>query len=354
MRSVSALVDITNYVMLELGQPLHAFDAAKIGGNRIIVRRARDGERLTTLDGVDRQLDPSMLVIADSRQPIALAGVMGGADSEVSDTTTDVLLESASFHNVTIRRTAARLRMRSEASARFEKNISPEMVPIASQRATRLIVELTGGIAAEGMIDVYPGQQPPPRLTLRESDLRRVLGVSWPASRVAEVFHALGFRDIVCDSDSVTATAPPWRTDLRLTEDLVEEVARIIGYEELPATPLRGPVPATPKDPLLVAADRVRDVLSGAGLQEVITYPLISADLHAMVGETTVPLALVNPMTTEQAILRTSMRGSILKTVASNARFQDDGVALFEIGRVYLPRDGDLPDERRMVAGALH
>ncbi|MCS6802551.1 MAG: phenylalanine--tRNA ligase subunit beta [Chloroflexota bacterium] len=352
MRPINNVVDITNYVMLEFGQPMHAFDAATIAQNTIIVRRAREGERLTTLDGVERELDPSMLVIADAERAIALAGVMGGLDTEVTERTTEILLESANFHNYTIRRTARRLRMRSEASTRFEKGISPELTIPALQRACRLLTEIAGGRVAAGFLDVYPGCVPLEPRPLSSADVARVLGVTWPLERIEQIFRSLG-ATVERHGAQLLITPPPWRRDLNLTEDLVEEVARIIGYDELPATGLRGEVPATPPDPVMATSERLRDLMVAAGLQEVITYPLVSRELLTRAGPVPEPIALLNPMTSDQSVLRTSMRPSVLKTIADNSRRQEDGLALFEIGLIYLPRENDLPEERPLLAFAL-
>lgn len=352
MRPINNVVDVTNYVMLEFGQPLHAFDAATIAQRTVVVRRARDGERLTTLDGEERQLDRSMLVIADPVRPIALAGVMGGLETEVTERTTDVLLESANFHNYTIRRTAQRLRMRSEASLRFEKGISPELTVPALQRACRLLVEVAGGEVAAGLLDLYPGQTPTEPRTLASADVERVLGITWPLDRIEAIFRSLG-ATVERSADQLLITPPFWRRDLNLTEDLVEEVARIIGYDELPATGLRGEIPATPPDPVMTTSERLRDLMVAAGLQEVITYPLVSRELLHRAGPAPEPIALLNPMTSEQSVLRTSLRPSLLKTIAENLRRQEDGLALFEVGLIYLPRPGDLPDERPLLAFAL-
>ncbi|GIW08939.1 MAG: phenylalanine--tRNA ligase beta subunit [Dehalococcoidia bacterium] len=352
MRPINTVVDVTNYVMLELGQPMHAFDAATIAHNTIVVRRARDGERLTTLDGVARELDRSMLVIADPDRAIALAGVMGGIDTEVTEQTTDVLLESANFHNYTIRRTANRLRMRSEASLRFEKGISPELTIPALQRACRLLAEIAGGQIAAGFVDEYPGRAPVEPRPLTSADVERVLGITWPLERIESIFRSLG-AEVRRDGERLLITPPYWRRDLNLTEDLVEEIARIIGYDELPATHLRGEIPATPPDPLLVTSERLRDLMVAAGLQEVITYPLVSREFLNRAGPAPEPIALLNPMTMDQSVLRTSLRPSLLKTLAENVRRQEDGLAIFEVGSIYLPRESDLPDEPPLLAFAL-
>lgn len=352
MRPINNVVDITNYVMLETGQPLHAFDAATIPNGHIIVRRAKAGEKLTTLDNTARELDPSMLLITSETGPIALAGVMGGLDTEVTPATRDILLESASFDGITIRRTAAALRLRSEASNRFEKGVSAAMTEIGLRRAVRLLSELAGGKAAAGIVDEYPGRKEQAALSISVGDVERILGIRWPVDKITGAFTSLGFKVVNVNGESLLVTPPYWRTDIELIENLVEEVARIVGYDELPATSLRGAIPATPVEPAMIAIERAREILTGAGLQEIITYPLVSRELNSRAGAVPEPLALLNPMSAEQEILRTTLRPSILKTLAENLK-HEDRVAIFEVGTIYLPREGDLPDERKLVAGAI-
>src|SRR3990170_3776868 len=248
MRPISNVVDITNYVMLELGQPLHAFDYDKIGGHKIVVRRAREGEVLRTLDGVDRPLTSDMLVIADANVPVALAGVMGGAGSEVTEQTATILLESATFHATNNRRTATRLKLRSEASTRFEKGLSPELALVASQRATKLLVELAGGRALHGAVDCYPAPAPEVRIDLRRKRLHQVLGV----------LPSLGFACRWEPPEHYHVRVPYWRTDVRIEDDLAEEVARVVGYEQIPAKGLGGDVPPVEPQPLHDLRERLR------------------------------------------------------------------------------------------------
>jgi len=357
MRPISNVVDITNYVMLEYGQPLHAFDYYQIKGRKIIVRRASDGETLYTLDGVKRDLTRDMLVIADESDAIALAGVMGGADSEVIDTTTTILLESANFNGPCIRRTSGRLGLRSEASSRFEKSISPDLAPIALRRATQLLVELAGGRAARGVADAYPAPKEREPIIVSRERTRRVLGMEFEAEHVVRVLTSLGFgSEPAGAAGDLSVTAPYWRTDVRLADDVIEEVARITGYDEIPTTMLRGEVPEHPPAPLLALTETMRDIMAACGMQEVITYSLTGqAALDKIDPERRLGPALrvANPMSQEQEYLRTSLRAGLLACFAANERYEQNGIRLFEVGKVYLHRDDDLPEERQMMVGVL-
>ena len=277
MRPISNVVDITNYVMLEYGQPLHSFDYSQIKGKKIIVRRARNDEILYTLDGMERNLNPNMLVIADEKEPIALAGVMGGANTEVIDPTTSILLESANFNNISIRRTSIKLNLRSEASSRFERGLSPELAPIALRRATQLLLELAGGKAAKGIADVYPGKKEQKPVLLPKERVSRVLGLELSTERIQKVLESLGFGcKLAGTSGDLMVTIPYWRTDVRMADDLVEEIARIIGYDEIPTTLLSSQIPQQVPAPMLSLKEQIRDLLVGCGMQEVITYSLVS------------------------------------------------------------------------------
>src|SRR4030042_1644120 len=232
MRPINNIVDVTNYVMLEYGQPLHAFDFRQIGGARIIVRRASAGEKITSLDGVERALNPEMLAIADSKIPVAVAGVMGGADSEVVDITTSVLLEAANFNPVSIRRTSSNLKLRSEASIRFERGVSPELTVPALKRATELLLKLAGGKAARGLVYVYPGRIDTEAILFHTSWVKRLLGNDLQRAQIVEILTYLGFEcQQVDSSEDLRVIVPYWRVDVSRAADLVEELARIIGYD---------------------------------------------------------------------------------------------------------------------------
>ena len=356
-RPVNNIVDITNYVMLEYGQPLHAFDFDQVRDRTIIVRPARDGEVLTTLDGQIRTLRPPMLTIADSRDAVGLAGVMGGANSEMHEGTTSVLLESASFDPINTRRTASALRLSTEASHRFERGIRSELATLALRRATQLILETAGGTAAEGIVDLYPGRRERSPVSLSASRIRQVLGVDYEMAEMERILVSLGFR---CSSPStgektLIAKVPYWRSDISIEDDLVEEVARIGGYDAIPTTTLSTPIPHHQPDDLITVRERARDLLAAAGMRETISYNLTS--LGALDASPR-PIRIANPMSADQEYLRTSLRSAVFGTLSSNRRTAAGaGIRIFEIGRVFLPREGavgpELPDEREMLVGVL-
>ncbi len=356
-RAINNVVDATNFVMLEYGQPLHAFDLAKVAEHTVVVRAARNNESFTTLDGEERVLQPPMLLIADPSRAIGIAGVMGGQNSEMTEATSDVLLESATFNAINTRRTAAALRLRTEASLRFEKGLNPDLAERAVRRATALIVETAGGTAAQGISDTFPGVQETPRLLFTNSHMRRLLGVHFQQVQVIQVLRSLGFTVDALDEDKLLVTPPYWRTDISIEEDLIEEVARTIGYDEVPEEPLAGQVPSTIPQTQLAVREELRDLLVQAGMQETISYTLVGRStleqVHAIGDGRPEPLHAANPMSREQEYLRTSLRGSLLRTAATALRLPPGHVALFEIGRVYLPRTNDLPEEREVAVGVF-
>ena len=359
LRPINNVVDITNYVMLEMGQPMHAFDVDEIAENRIIVRRAHPGERLKLLDESDRELSPEMLVIADANEALGVAGVMGGASSEVTVETKNILLESANFNGPSIRRTRQALRVETDASKRFEKGLSILLPPIAAQRAVKLIVETCGGRAAEGLLDIVRGKPKDTKITLTQERLQRVIGIDLPNARVRQVLEALGFACRWVPPDHFIVRVPYWRTDVSIPDDVVEEVARIVGYDELPTTQLRGELPRWELEPLRELRERAREVLAASGLQEVITYsltdlPTLQKVLPPEELTTAPPLHIANPMSHEFEYVRTTLRGSMLATLAKNLRLARGRlVSLYEIARVYLPRDEDLPQEIESVCVAI-
>jgi phenylalanyl-tRNA synthetase beta chain len=358
LRPINNVVDITNYVMLELGQPLHAFDFTRLKGGKIIVRRARPGETLTLLDGTERELAPEMLVIADAEDAVALAGVMGGENSEVAKTTTTILLESANFKATSIRRTSAALKARTDASVRFEKSLSPHLPPIAAARAVQLIVQICGGKAADGILDVFPEKAPEVEITLTQERLHRVLGVELPTTQVRDVLTGLGFGCDWVAPDHYAVRVPYWRTDVNIADDVIEEVARILGYDEMPTTQLRGAIPHHEPQPRVELRERLREALAAAGMQEIITYSMTSLEALQKVLPpeelaTNPPLRIANPMSREHEYARTSPRAAVLQTLAKNLDPRGGLVALFEAGRIYIPRSDDLPQEIEVVCGAV-
>ena len=364
-RPINNIVDVTNFVMMEYGQPLHAFDLDTIEERTVVVRTARSGESLATLDDETRTLRPPMLVIADPRRAIALAGVIGGADTAVTEGTTNILLESASFDAINTRKTASGLRISSEAAYRFERGIRAELAPLALRRATKLILEVAGGTAARGIVDVHPGRRPAPVVSISRRRLRQSLGVDFAMDEVERVLGSLGFErgeaSVESSDEALAMRVPYWRADIAIEDDLVEEVARTVGYDNIPTTMLSTPIPHHEPDPLRTTRETLRDLLAAAGMQETISYPLTdSATLDAVDAAASgpEPIGIANPMSSEMQVLRTSLRGSILRTLASNLRVsRGEGLRLFEIGSVYLAkeeaRERDLPDERQMAVGVL-
>ena len=355
MRPISNVVDITNYVMLEYNQPLHAFDFDTLHDRKVVVRRARPGEGLVTLDGVDRRLSSDMLVIADSQKAVGLGGVIGGARSEMTEKTTTVLLESATFDAVNNRRTAQALGLSTEATLRFEKNLRPELAPIALRRATQLIQEIAGGVVAQGTIDVFPSQDSyvVPTVVFSVERLKKVLGAEVSLERVRQVLSSLGFGCEARGDDALFVTVPYWRSDISIEDDLIEEVARIVGYDEVPTTMLSTPIPPYRPEPLRQLRERLRDLLVAAGMQEVITYPTTSPEDLRKAKAPDITLQLANPMSSQQQDMRTTLRSGLLNTLAANLLHEHGPVAIFESGRIYLPRKDELPEERELVAGVF-
>jgi phenylalanyl-tRNA synthetase beta chain len=357
LRPINNVVDATNYVMLEYNQPLHAFDYGLLQDRTIIVRRAKNGEKLATLDGVERQLNEQVLVIADSQDPVGLGGVIGGANSEISPGTTSVLLESATFDAYNNRETAQNFRLRTEATLRFEKGLRPELAPIALRRATQLIQQVAGGSVAPGIIDVFPGQerlsQP---VTLTASRLERVLGMQVGQSTVVQVLESLGIKTRDQGPGWVQVDIPYWRNDLTLEDDLVEEVVRIIGYDSVPVTMLSTPIPYQRQDPHRRLVDGVKDGLAASGMQEVISYPAVNADDLGKIewtGALEHTLRLANPLNSREDCLRPTLRLSLLETLAANQGHSEGPFRFFEVGRVFRAQSGDLPEEREIAAGIL-
>ena len=354
-RSINNVVDVTNYVMLEFGQPLHAFDFDTIAESRIVVRPAGEQEPFVTLDEALHHLRPPMLVIADGGRSVALAGIMGGLNTEMTDATTSVLLESANFNPVNTRRTSQALRLRSESSSRFEKGLQPELAEAALRRATQLILKLAGGTACRGIADAYPQPSARPAVRFTLARLRKVLGVDMDVSHVQGILTALGFGVTSASDGAMQVEVPYWRSDIAQEDDLVEEVARITGYDELPTTMLSTPVPHRSPQPERDTRERVRDLMVECGMQETISYSLTSAALleRTQPADAPRPLRVANPMSGEFEFLRTTLRSGILTTLAANRQQARDGIRLFEMGRVYLPREADLPLERETLVGVL-
>ena len=351
VRPINAVVDATNYVLLELGQPLHAFDLDLVRGRRIVVRPAKAGEKLTTLDGEERDLDSSMLMIADGEGVVALAGIMGGADSEINDGTTDVLLESAHFDALSVRRTARRLGMHTEASHRFERGTDPEMAATACDRAAALIAELGGGRVCRGRIDVYPRRWEPQQMEFSVAALSAFAGLEIPSPRVIKILDGLEFFPEL-DGDQVQVNVPPHRVDIDRLPDLYEEVIRHVGYD---AVPSQLPVlPTTPghRNPNWELIDRARDAAVAAGLNEVMTWSFIDPETDELVGSQPLcpgePLVLDNPLATTQGVMRRSLLPGLLGAAQANLNQGERTLCFFEQGRVFDLDDVDPREHERL------
>lgn len=359
MRPINNIVDISNYVMLEYGQPLHTFDYEKIAGKKIIVRRAGEKEVITSLDGVERQLDSNMLVIADTDKAVAVAGVMGGANSEVTDQTRHILLEAASFKATSIHRTGEALGLASESRYRFERGIATGLTLPALQRATQLIVELGGGKAARGWIDVYPGEEAVKPISLSISRLRGLLGAEFSFEQITETLASLGFTwERTASTDVINVLAPYWRSDIHLEVDLIEEVARITGYDKIPNTLLAQPLPQVNPDPIFNLKRGIRHNLATWGFSEVLNFSLIGLETLKKLSPDNspvqpLPVRVSNPMTAEMEFLRPTFRANLITAFAANRRYESGSIRLFEAGKIYLPQAGDLPDERETVCGVM-
>jgi phenylalanyl-tRNA synthetase beta chain len=352
IRSINNVVDVTNYVMLELGQPLHAFDLDRLAGHRVVVRSARAGERLVTLDGVERVLPEGALVIADAVRPVALGGIMGGADTEIRPETCRVLLESAWFNPVAVRRTARALGLRTEGSARHERGGDPERVQAAARRAAELLRTLCGGRVLRGELDAYPHPSPPRTVRLRPDRLRRVLGAEIPTEVAADLLRRLGF-DLRDQGDALLVRVPSHRRDVEREEDLIEEVARLWGYDRIPETMPVGAMGVGHLPEELLLERELRDALLRAGLTEVFTLSLIHPrDLDRIGLPSEHPLRrapkLLNPLTKEHTHLRTTLIPSLLEVLRTNRTRGVADVHVFEIGRVFGSRDGGW-EERKVV-----
>ncbi len=359
LRPINNIVDVTNFVMMELGQPLHAFDLDRLEGNRIVVRMAREGETLTTLDGQQRRLGRDDLLICDARRPVALAGIMGSLESEISDGTTRVFLESAFFEPRGIRRTRKRLGISTEASFRFEREIDREGPLRAADRSTALMSALAGGRVLAGALDVYPIPYRERRIRTTVSRINRLLGTSIEKGRILGYLKGLDMAVRDEQEDALEVEPPSFRPDVNMEMDIVEEVARLYGYDAVPTHMPKAPVSVVRSDPERCAEDLARDVLVGMGFCEVVNYSFGGPDTLEKLGfpagdARSVPVPLQNPLSEEQGFLRTTLVGPLLETVARNVRQRNRDLRLFEVGRVYLPSSGKgLPQERKMLAGVM-
>ncbi len=351
MRSINNIVDITNYVMLELGQPMHAFDFSCVDGGHIIVRRAKEGETLTTIEGTTRQLTPNMLVIADENKPVAVAGIKGGANSEIVGDTAMVLFESANFHGPTTRRTATALGMRTDASARFEKGLDVQNTYLAVQRACELVELLGVGEVVEGVIDVQPNAFTPTKLTLEPEKINALLGTDISKEEMIGYLTQLGFG---VDGDELTV--PSWRMDVEHYSDIAEEVARFFGYNNIPNQMAASGVSAGGYTEKQKFEMELGAACRACGYDEIITYSFISPNYYNKIrlpenSPKRDSYKILNPLGEDTSIMRTTILPSMLEIISRNYNYRNKTAKLYEIGKIYLKRDdGFLADEPRILS----
>ncbi len=363
LRSISNVVDITNYVMFELGQPLHAFDLDLLDENRIVVRRARAGETITAIDGTEAKLEPQMLVIADASRPVAIAGVMGGQDTEVSDRTVNILLESAYFNPTSVRRTAKRTGVSSPSSYRFERGVDPNGVLRAADRAAQLIAELAGGTVSKTVLDVYPTPIEPREIRFRPERCRALLGVEVSDADAETFLTRLGMRVQRDSPEAWTVQAPTFRPDLAIEEDIIEEVGRLYGYDRLPETMPGGVTSPGKRSALENLVRQVREQLLAQGMYEAVTNTLVSRTQVEGLGvevspvwpgvETAEAVPLRNPLSEEFSMLRPSLLPGLIAGVQHNLRRGISDVYLFEAGWAHSRLAGEAPQDRLLIAGVM-
>ena len=360
IRPINNVVDISNYVMWETGQPLHAFDFDRVEGRQIIVRRARPGERIKTLDKQERILTPDMLVIADRENPVALAGVMGGYDSEITNDTRTVLVEAACFHPINNRRTARSLGLTSEASTRFEKGADPAGTDYAARRTSYLLEKMAGGTVVPGQVDVYPAPVPQKTVKLNPQKVRDLVGLDLPTEKMADIFTRLGFA-VGEEGEKLSVRIPTRRRDIQGEVDLVEEVARIYGYEHIETTFPVGVMTQGDKPTEHKNLDKIREILLGAGLSEAITFSFMKEKtFNALRLPAKHPLRraipVKNPLSEEYGLLRTTLMGNLLNTVKYNLNRQQESLYIFEVGKVFIPKELPLkeqPQEKVTLGAAI-
>jgi phenylalanyl-tRNA synthetase beta chain len=360
-KSINNVVDITNYVMFELGQPMHAFDLDKLSEPRIIVRRAHPGEKIRTLDGVERTLAKDMCVIADAERAIGIGGVMGGVDSEIGFSSRNILLESAWFDPISVRRTAKALGLRSEASYRFERGADPEMPELASRRAAELIQQVAGGEILAGVVDVYPSREPEKKIQLARKEVLRVMGADVPDREVEDILSALGFHPTRVDANrgsdgSIAAIweckQVSWRSDVTRGIDLVEEIARHYGYDKFPARlpPAKKPAHRLPH---AEASDRIVERAVGLGYQEIVEIPIVDAQRDALFrAEGFQPAVIGNPLAEDASVMRSTGIVSMVRAIEWNLNHGNRDLRLFEIGKTYELRDGAPVETPVLTLGA--
>jgi phenylalanyl-tRNA synthetase beta chain len=360
-KSINNVVDVTNYVMFELGHPLHAFDFDKLQEHRVVVRRAKPGEKIRTLDGAERTLTKDMCVIADASRTVSIGGVMGGAETEISFGTRNVLIECAWFDPISIRRTSKALGLRSEASYRFERGADPEMAELASRRAAELIQQVASGDLLAGVVDVYPHRAPQRKIELSRQELLRVMGADVPDRDIEAILSALGFHPVRVDMNrgsdgSITAVwecrQGSWRQDVTRGIDLVEEVTRHYGYDKFPACLPPAKLPAY-RLPHAEAQDRLRERIVALGYQEIVEIPIVDTQRNELFRpEKLAPALIGNPLAEDASVMRSTGTVSMLRAMEWNLNHGQRNLRLFEIGKTYELRDGEPVETQVLTLGA--
>jgi len=359
LRSINNIVDVTNYILMEMGQPLHAFDFERLREQRIVVRRAHAGERFTTLDGVERTLFDDTLLICDGQGPVAIAGIMGGLDSEITPDTANVLIESAYFDPPCIRRSSKKLGLRTESSYRFERGVDLEGVVRALDRAAQLMMEVGGGQVAKGRLDAYPKAMEAPCLILDIDRTNRFLGTTLSTKEISEALGRIELKVEALDDNRLQVTVPSFRPDITREVDLAEEVARLIGYDRIPVTCPVAAVEAESADPHLKLRREIKEFLLGAGFYEVLNYSFISFEslskLRFSEDDARMnPVRVLNPLSEEQGVMRTTLVPGLLQTARYNFDHGNEDLRLFELGKAFLPKEGDLlPFEPHHLVGLM-
>lgn len=358
-RPINNVVDATNFVMLEYGQPLHAFDFKKLANSEVIVRTARQGEKITTLDGQERELDPNMLMICDADKPVAVAGVMGGGNSEVDESTTEILLESACFNPVSVRKTSRNLKLPTDASYRFERGVDPQLPPVAMERLVQILTDIAGATVEEGGVDLAGGVSHPVEYTLRVSQTNRLLGTSFGAAQINDYLSSIEMTVRQIDDDTLGVTPPSFRIDIEREADLIEEVTRLYGYNEIGVSLPVVPMSFANRDPGRSLKKKVAAILMANSCYEAINYSFVSPEHADLLGfgaddERRQTVKILNPLVEDQSVMRRSLLPALLENVRRNINHQNGDVRLFEMGKVFIPTSvGGQPHEETRLGIVL-
>ncbi len=360
VRPINNIVDITNFVMLEIGQPMHAFDARQVESKTIVIEKANDGEKFTTLDEIERELDSSILMIKDDSKSVAVAGIMGGLNSEIQDDTTEVIFESANFEGTNIRVSSKKLNLRSESSSRFDKDIDPNLAKLAIDRACALICELNCGEVMEGTIDIYNDVKEEGSITVNSTWINKFLGTEISKEEMKEALDSLDLITEIKNEDLIISI-PTFRIDIAIKEDIAEEIARIYGYDKIPTTIFKVSTEREPKYKNELLTDKVIEIMVASGVNQSISYSFVSPKVFDKVNipvdsELRNVVKIKNPLGEDYSVMRTTTLPSIMESLGRNYSRNNDYVRLFEIGRIYLPNEDEkqLPTEKNVLTIGIY